>query len=87
MDYSKFTKEQVEKALVYSNTFIGACKKLGIVTVTGQKDSALEENIFDAVRNMHELLHHFGLKTTLLGMRTKGWDGRKCPHCGEVINN
>jgi len=69
-----FTKEEVRSALENNKRFSSACIELGLMR-KGSKSP------FNAIRNLHKVLDHFGLRTSMLGKNLK--DGKRitCPHC------
>lgn len=71
-----FTRREVREALESNKYFSHACIELGLLN-KGSKSQ------FNGLKNMHKLISHFGLSTSMLGKLLKENSMLKCPHCGE----
>jgi hypothetical protein len=81
----EYTKENVVTALKSSRTFVGAAVKLGLITPTGKNNPATEENIFDALMELHLIMRHHGIKNDILGTANSHQADIVCPHCHKKI--
>ena len=71
-----FTRREVREALENNKYFSHACIELGLL----DKDSKSQ---FNGLKNMHKLISHFRLSTSLLGKHLKEDSMIECPHCGK----